>query len=187
MYLSIIVGWGFLTPLFYEDPLYCLWPPPFFNNFPVPLPRHLQPAPLLLFLLSCFFVWMGDRTIFDVPLNDIMDLHMSNLGTRAPERPCCVFYAIKHQVDWDLRHVVFTGTLIWSDKPNTHTNTHTNTQLKQGPIEWHTHINIYNTTCYPAMSSQRLSVLHWIIHWYQKFTIQNVFSFQKSLTCRSVD
>ena len=33
----------------------------------------------------------------------------------------------------------------------------------------------------PAMCSQQLSVLHWIIHWYQKITFHNVFSFKKLL------
>ena len=36
----------------------------------------------------------------------------------------------------------------------------------------------------PAMYSQQLYVIHWIIH-YQKFTFHNVFSFQKLLTCRN--
>ena len=31
------------------------------------------------------------------------------------------------------------------------------------------------------MCSQQLSVLHWIIHWYQKITFHNVFSFKKLL------
>ena len=35
----------------------------------------------------------------------------------------------------------------------------------------------------PALCSQQLSVLHWLIHWYQKITFHNVFSFRKLLTC----
>ena len=30
----------------------------------------------------------------------------------------------------------------------------------------------------PDTCSQKLSVLHWIIHWYQKFTLHNVFLFK---------
>ena len=36
----------------------------------------------------------------------------------------------------------------------------------------------------PVMYSEQLSVLHWIIQWYQKITFHNVFSFKKILTCR---
>ena len=43
-----MVGKGFLTPLFYEDPPYCL--PPFFQILSkILLPCHLQPPALLLF------------------------------------------------------------------------------------------------------------------------------------------
>ena len=35
------------------------------------------------------------------------------------------------------------------------------------------------------MWSQQLSVPHQTIHWYQKFTLHNVFPFEKLLTCRS--
>ena len=50
------------NPLFYEDPIAYS---PFFKFWPVLL-HHLQPPALLLFLLSCFFYWMGDRATFDV-------------------------------------------------------------------------------------------------------------------------
>ena len=54
-------------PVFYEDPLYCSPTPLFQILFPLPpFPCHLQPPPPLLFLLPCFFGWMGDRTTFDV-------------------------------------------------------------------------------------------------------------------------
>ena len=63
----LIVGRGVLTPLFYEAPLYCLpHPLPFFKFCSCPPLCHRQPAPPLLFLLSCFFAQMGDCTTFDV-------------------------------------------------------------------------------------------------------------------------
>ena len=65
-----IVGRGVPTLLFYEDPP-ILPTQPHFSNFvthpsPHPLPCHLQPPPTLLFLLSCFFGWIGDHATFDV-------------------------------------------------------------------------------------------------------------------------
>ena len=36
----------------------------------------------------------------------------------------------------------------------------------------------------PVTCSRQLSVLHWIIHWYQKIIFHNVFSFKKLLSCR---
>ena len=60
-----------------------------------------------LFLLSCFFGWMGDRVTFDALFNDIVDLHLSSLGTFVPEGPCGVFYATRRQVYWGLTHVIF--------------------------------------------------------------------------------
>ena len=59
---SILAGRGVLTP-----PI--LWRPPprptrtLFQilSTPSPVPCYLQPLPPLLFLLSCFFRWMGDR------------------------------------------------------------------------------------------------------------------------------
>ena len=56
-----IVGRRLLTPLCYEDPLYFLT---IFLEFCL---NPLSPLlPLLLFLLPCFFDWMGDRTASDV-------------------------------------------------------------------------------------------------------------------------
>ena len=137
----------FLTSLFYKDPPppYIYLPSPLFNFCPTPLLYCLQPPHLLLFLLSCFFgVFfgsMGDCIIFDVPLNDTMDLHMSNL------EPCCVFYAIRHQVYSDLTPVVcWYSHLISHTHTHMHTHTHTHTHTHrytahtdtlhtQGPID----------------------------------------------------
>ena len=67
-----------------------------------------------------------------------------------------------------------------------HTNTHPHkhTQHTQGPLDWHTHINIYLPHLLRAHSSY-LYYNAWIIHWYQKFTFHNVFSVQTLFTCKS--
>ena len=89
-----------------KTPLY--WLPPFLKFCPTPLPRYLQPLPPLLFLMSCFFGWVGDRATFDVLFYDVMDLYMSTVGTLVPEGPYYVFYAGRCHVFWDLtRNVVF--------------------------------------------------------------------------------
>ena len=50
-------------------------------------------------MLPSFIGSTGDPSTFDVILlNDIMDLHMSRLGTIVPGEPCCEFYATKRQV-----------------------------------------------------------------------------------------
>ena len=56
---------GAKSPVFYEDPQYCL--PSLFQilaNLPAP-PCHLQPPPPL-FWLPCFFGRMGDHITLDV-------------------------------------------------------------------------------------------------------------------------
>ena len=55
-----IVSRGALTLLFFEDPLYCLPGHPF-----IAYSVTSNPQPPLLFLLSCFFGWMGNHTTFD--------------------------------------------------------------------------------------------------------------------------
>ena len=89
--ITSVVGRGFLNPLFYGDPLYCL-PSLFQIFFNLPLTQ--------LFLLLCLFDLMGDRTTCDLLflLNDIKDLHISSLAaTLVPQVPCGVFYATRHQ------------------------------------------------------------------------------------------
>ena len=68
-----VVGRGFLTPLFYEDPHYIACPPLFSRFCPTPLPHHLQPPPPLLFLLPCFFGWML------VSLDYVKSAHVRNV------------------------------------------------------------------------------------------------------------
>ena len=65
---------GFLSHLFYKDVL-PTHSPAFSNFAPSVVP--------VLFAALFFFYWIGDPTTSDVLslLNDIMDLHMSCLGT----------------------------------------------------------------------------------------------------------
>ena len=138
-----MVGTGFLTRTILLRPPspYIAYPrPPLFQIFSNPF---LSPLPLsctpLLFLLSFFFGWMGDHATFDAPLNDIMDLCLSNFDTLVPEGPCCVFYVTRRQVYWDQTHVVFCR---YSDlishthahtcaRTHTHTHTHTHTERER--------------------------------------------------------
>ena len=112
--LSLHSWQGVITPLFYEEPLYCLPHPPFFFQIlSMPLsPTSLSPPtstpPVLSIIL---FLWLNGWSYHiwcAILLNDNMDLHMASLGTLVPEGPWCVFYALRHQVYWGLTHnVVF--------------------------------------------------------------------------------
>ena len=101
---------------------------------------------------------------------------MSSLDTLVTEGPWCVFYAARRQVYWGLTLSVFL-LVLWFDK-HTHRHRHT------GPVYWHIHINTYLHHLLCAHSSY-LYYIKWIIHWYQKFTFHNAFSFQKLFTCKS--
>ena len=114
-----------LTPLFYEDPLYCL-ATRFFKFWPTPLPTFLlPPIPTPTVLSVVLFLWINgwSRHIWcAILLNDNMDLHVSSYGTLVPEGPWCMFYAIRHQVYWGLTHVV---VFYWYSDLISHTQTHT--------------------------------------------------------------
>ena len=147
---TIKVGRGFLTHLFYVDPLphTLIILPTHSSSFQI-LSTHIPPSPpplpqappntqTLLFLLTYFIGWMGDRATFDVLFYlIIMGLKIMSLSTIVSERPCYVFYAKKCHVYWVLTYSwLFTSTLIWY-------HTHKNTQRTQKLIDWQTHVNIY--------------------------------------------
>ena len=162
-----------------KTPLYCL--PPLFkfcsNTTPFPpLPCHPQPSPPMFFLLPCFFAI--SIVLFAILLNDNMDLHMSSLGTLVvSEGPWCVFYATRRQVYRGLIHNMF---FYW------YSNLISHTQHTQGPVDWQTDIIHIYTTCYVLTATTFITlIIKWIIHWCQKFTFHNVFSFQKLFTCKS--
>ena len=123
--MLFIVGREVLTPLFYEDlPILPTPAPPSFKFYLTPQPplfprlsSRLQPSCPLLFLLSCFFDWMGDRPTFDVPFY----LKILGICTCQFLGPWCVFYATRCQIYRALTHnVVFC----WYSNLISHTNKH---------------------------------------------------------------
>ena len=75
--------------------------------------------------------------------------------------------------------------VLWFDITKTHTHKQKDTRYTQGPVDWHIHINIYLHYLLCVHNSY-LYYIEWVIHWYQKFTFHNVFSFQKSFTCKVI-
>ena len=110
-----------------KTPLYCLTPL-FFRFCPTsPLLSPQTPTPIALSVVLFFWPNEWSRHIWcDILLNDIMDPHISNLGTSVPEGPWCVFYATRPQVFWGLIHVIFC----WYSDLISHTQTHTQTHTK---------------------------------------------------------
>ena len=122
---------------------------PPFSNF-VQLPSSLLlPTPTPTALSVILLIWLNGWSHHiwcAILLNDIMDLHMSSHGNLVPERPKCVFYALRHRVYWGLTH----NMVLWFDimRTNTYTHTHKDTLQTQGPVDWYTiSIHVY-TTCY---------------------------------------
>ena len=137
--MKIIVDRGFLTPLFYDDPP--ILPTPF-SKFVLFLRLMGVIAPHMI----CYFL-----------LNDLMNLHMSNLVTLVPPGPCGVFFFFfffcnKAAVYWGVAHdVVFTSTLLWY---HVQTKTHIEANRLIHPHE-------YILTSL-VMCLLKLSVLHWV-------------------------
>ena len=177
---NVIAGRGFLTPHILWRPLPLMPKPPFFKFCP-PLPTFpvtSKPHPQCSFCcLVSLFEWLMAPHLICLILLNIMDLHMSSLTT--------LMCALCNKVSSLLRSDTECFLLVlWFDI--THTNTHKvkDTQHTQGPVDWHTHINIYFHQLLCAHSSY-LYYTEWIIHWYQQFTLHNVFSVQKWFTCWS--
>ena len=121
---------------------------PFFKFCPTPLfPVASNPHPTALSVILLIWLNGWSHHIWcAILLNDIMDLHMSSHGNLVPERPKCVFYALRHRVYWGLTH----NMVLWFDimRTNTYTHTHKDTLQTQGPVDWYTiSIHVY-TTCY---------------------------------------
>ena len=122
-----IVGRVVLTPLFFEDPLYCL----------PPSPTSLSPQnPTPTILSAVLFLWLNRRSRLiwcAILLNDNMDLNMLSLGKLVPEGPWCAFHATRRQVYWSLTH---NGIFHWYSDLISHTHEHTNTQHLLGPAHY---------------------------------------------------
>ena len=154
-----IVDREFLASLLCEDPPYCL--PPLFKVFTSPpfsashtdtdTDTHIHththtpdpPArPAVLF--AVFFLWLNGwlRYIWCVVLpNDIIYLHMSNLGILVPQEHCGVFYATKPQCTvYSVQF--FASTLIWYHK-HTHRYTANTGVNRLTPMKVYIHIHIY--------------------------------------------
>ena len=71
--------------------------PYFLNFFPTPSPSTSPAVFVALFLW--LNVWSCLIWCF-ILLNDVTDLHLSNLGTLVPETSCYEFHAKKRQVYW---------------------------------------------------------------------------------------
>ena len=146
-----------------------LSPPPAPSHFPSTSNPHATVLSVVLFLRlngSSCHIWCATL------LHNNMDLHMHSLGTLLPEGPWCVFYAFyatRHQVYWGLAHNVI---FYWYSDLISHTGKHT--QHTQGPVDWHTHINIYLHHLLCAYSSYNLQ---------QKFTFPKIFHLWKSYIC----
>ena len=88
---------------------------------------------------------------------------MLSLGTIVPEGSWCVFYA---------RGLTHNVIFYWYSDLISHTQTHTHTQCTQGPVVWHTHINIY--LHYLCAHSSLLYYIYWLS---KQFTdIKNLLS-----------
>ena len=132
---TIKVGRGFLTHLFYVDPLphTLIILPTHSSSFQI-LSTHIPPSPpplpqappntqTLLFLLTYFIGWMGDRATFDVLFYlIIMGLKIMSLSTIVSERPCYAFYAKKSVTFTEFWHIHGFLLVLWFDI--THTKTH---------------------------------------------------------------
>ena len=119
-------------------------------------PHCLQPPTQMLFLLVFLLNGWWSHHIWCVDLlSDIMDLHMSSLGTFVIEGPCCVFYATRYQVYWGLWDKwFFASTLIWY-----HWDTKSHTAHSGANRLTHPYKYILKP---PIMWSQQLYLLHWM-------------------------
>ena len=109
----------------------------FLKFCPTPLPCCLQPSPSLLFLMSCFFEWMGDLSTFNVLLH-LMILWIYK---------CHTLYLRNRQTLICFRGLTNNVFFYWYSDLISHTHTHTYIHTKiHSPvrlIDWHNHINTY--------------------------------------------
>ena len=121
--------------------------PPISNFVHISFPCVQLRLPVL-FLLPCFFGWMGECTTFYlIFLNDIMDLHTNAKPWYLTTRRT-LFYATRFQFCRGLARSMF---FCWCSKLLSHT---------------HTQLKTHNTYKYiltpPVLRSQQFSALHWM-------------------------
>ena len=149
-----MVGRGVLALLFYEDPP-TLPNQPFSNFVQSSFPVASNPHPQCSFCLVSLVEWVIVPHL--IYIFNIMDLHMLSLGTLYQKDLDCV---LCNKASSLLRSDTWCGFLLvfWFDI--THTHTHIDTQHTQGGSRL-TDLYEYIFTL-PAMSSQQLSLLHWM-------------------------
>ena len=96
-------------------------------------------------------------------LHDIMDLHMSNLGTLVSQGLCGVFYATRHQIT-EFQRMTLSLLILWFHITHTHAHTHTHIHTHKQHTT-HRGTNRLTHLCKyilspSAMCSKHLSVLH---------------------------
>ena len=140
-------GRGFLTPYFMKTPLCCL---PYLYQ----ILSNLSPALFCCLVSLTEWVIMPHLMCYFL-VYDIMDLHMSSLGTLVLQRFCGMFHATWHQFT-EFYHMTwfFAGTLIWHHKRKWWHTTHTGANRLRHSYKY--------MLSPPAMCSKQLSVLHWM-------------------------
>ena len=92
-----------------EDPLYCQAPYPFSYSISHPTPTYPCPPidkkKIYFHCSFCFLISLTEWMIVThlMFLLEIIDLHMSSLGTLLPEKPC-MLYTTRYQIYWGLTH-----------------------------------------------------------------------------------
>ena len=148
-----IVGWGVLP---------AIPPTPFFQILSIlPFPVSSDPHPHCSFCILLLWLNGWSRHIWCATLlNDIMDPHMSSLGTLVPvlEGTSCVFMhqGVKFNEVWYIMWVLLVIT-----HTHTHTHTHTQSYTAHSGASALTHPYKYKFTP-SVMCSQQWSLLHWM-------------------------
>ena len=146
-----LVGRWVLTLLFYEEPPYIAYY--LFFKFCPTLPHFRVTSSPYSHCSFCCPVCLISCAILR---NDNMDLHMSSLVTLVPEVPSCI---LCNKAPSLLRSDTCGFLLVlWFDI--THTK---HTQHTRGPVNLHTHINIYFNHLLCAHSSY-LHYNKWLMH-----------------------
>ena len=120
---------------------------------PLSLTSLSPPTSTSTVLLVVLFLWLNvwsHHIWCAILLNDNMVL--------VPEGPWCVFYAARRQVYWGLTHIVVFLLVLRFDITNAQTH------YTQGPLDWHTHQNVYLYHLLCAQMSY-LYYIKWLNKW----------------------
>ena len=172
----------FLASYFMKTPLYWLpLPHSFFKILP-------YSPPLLLFLFFCFPCLLCDPATSNPATSNlhnniffaITPLDLLSLKNVIPDVACCVVYVLRCQTHWIFHkdEMSFASTQIWyHQQTDTHKCVATQRENTKGPRDA---ILLKQVLTPPPVSSDQLSVLHWmnLSCWYQKITLRS-----KSMMC----